>query len=92
MNDYLILYILHHNACNAGAESTEIPAPDDEWNIVCMPQAQNTLCITHELLKLLCSIWNDAVMCITYIGSNLIDEAISYIRNHNGSQYLPLTT
>ena len=24
----MILYILHHMACNAGAESTEIPAPN----------------------------------------------------------------
>ena len=26
MSDCLILYILHHKACIAGAESTEIPA------------------------------------------------------------------
>ena len=24
----MILYMLHHKACNAGAESTEIPAPN----------------------------------------------------------------
>ena len=28
MSDCLILYILHHKACNTGAESMEIPAPD----------------------------------------------------------------
>ena len=28
MNDCLILYILHHKAFTAVAESTEIPAPD----------------------------------------------------------------
>ena len=43
---------LDHKACIAGAESTEIPDPDDEWSIQtyniiiqlnCMPQAHNTL-------------------------------------------------
>ena len=33
MSDCLILYLLDHKACIAGAESTEKPDPDDEWNI-----------------------------------------------------------
>ena len=33
MSDCLILYIVHHKACIAGAESTEIPTCDDEWSI-----------------------------------------------------------
>ena len=32
MSDCVILYILHRNDCLAGAESTESPAPDNEWN------------------------------------------------------------
>ena len=32
MSGYLILYILHHKACIAGAESTEIQAAD-EWSV-----------------------------------------------------------
>ena len=52
MSDCLTLYLLDHKACIAGAESTEIPDPDDEWSIQtyniiiqlnCMPQAHNTL-------------------------------------------------
>ena len=34
MSDCLILYHLDHKACIAGAESNEIPDPDDdEWSI-----------------------------------------------------------
>ena len=33
MSDCLILYLLDHKAYIAGAESTEIPDPDDEWRI-----------------------------------------------------------
>ena len=51
MNDCLILYILHHRACIAGAESTEIPSPDDEYSIytyyyiqlACHMEAQKTI-------------------------------------------------
>ena len=66
MSDCLILYLLDHKAYIAGAESSEIPDPDDEWSIQIHIQLAchrpTTLCCTaRELLKLLCNIWNQEV-------------------------------
>ena len=84
MNDFLILYILHHKACIAGAEYIGIPA-SDEWSIYIHilnlhatlgPRTQQ--CTTRELLKLICSMdpHSDAQLC-TCMASNLMDEVIS---------------
>ena len=77
----------HDKAYIAGPEASEIPAPNDEYSIykyiqlACHRLTEHYSAL-HVNLKIPCSIIEPWWSIIAYMASNLINEAISYIKSY----------